>query len=89
MHRKHTLLTDIQSRNSMVPYFFSFGKSCCVMFFLSIEKLEWSVGGLISKNSAPLSLKICMVAPDMCDYQNVSQIFISCLVWEHIREMFN
>ena len=48
---------------------------------LSTEKIEWTVGDLISKNPATLSmgqnlLKLaCMVAPDMCDYQNVSQIF--------------
>ena len=38
---------------------------------LSTAKLEWTVGSLIS---TPLSPKFCMVAPDMCDYQNVSQI---------------
>ena len=32
-------------------------------------------GGINLKDSASLSLKICLVVPDICDYQIISQIF--------------
>ena len=57
---------------------------------LSTEKLEWTVGGFKSKDSAqdyiyePKSLKICIVATDMFDYHTVSQMFdILCSLGIH------
>ena len=44
-------------------------------FLLSTVKLEWTVAGLISKDTALLSLKICIIAPFTCDYLNEFQIF--------------
>ena len=52
----------------------------CNGFVLPTVKLKCNVSGIILKDSAyylygSISLKICMVSPDMCDYQTVSQIF--------------
>ena len=51
----------------------------CNGFVLPTVKLECTVSGIILKDSAYYLWlnfsEVCMVSPDMCDYQTVSQIF--------------
>ena len=65
-------MTDIQSNHSRVSSTYI---SSCVSLYCKVWVGSWTVCGIISKDSAPfVHGPICLVSPDISDYETVSQI---------------